>query len=111
MLDTIREYAAAQEAKKAAEAAARAADGVLKGRRQEILDAMGGASAAVCEHVVLTYTEVKAADATFTMVSGEKTPWALVSGLTVGNKYIAADQVASIYGGRAGYPNLSTKGA
>jgi hypothetical protein len=35
---------------------------------------------------------------------------ALVSGLTVGNKYIATDQVATIYGGRAGYPVLDCKG-
>ncbi len=110
MLPTVREYAAAVQAKKEADAASRAAENVIKGRKAAISAAMEGATTAICGHAVLTLSQTADAPAALTLKTGEKIQWALVSGLTVGNQYVAAENVYTIFGGRAGSTKLEVKG-
>jgi hypothetical protein len=111
MLPTLREYAAAKEAKREAEAAARAADNVMKSLQALIVAAMEGQVTAVCESAVVTLSETAAAAASLTMVDGSKTPWDRVTAVLVGNIQVPRDQVATIYGGRSGSVRLDVKGA
>lgn len=110
MLASIREYAAAKAAKKKAESDARAADNVIKSLRSSIDAAMGDSITAVCEHVTLARKKTADAAPSITMNDGSKIDWALVSGLTVGNRYIAAESVKSVYGGRSGSEDIDCTG-
>lgn len=110
MLPMVREYAAAKAAKAQAEAEARAADNVVKSLRAQIVERMEGQASAVCEHVVLTTKTTADAAPSLTMNDGSTIKWALVSGLTIGNRYVAAEDVKSIYGGRSGSPQLDVVG-
>ena len=40
--------------------------------------------------------------ASLTLQTGQKLPWASVTGLTVGNTYVQAADVQALYGGRGG---------
>lgn len=108
--EDVSNLAAAIATKREAEAAARAADGIVKALTARLLAAMGDAPAATCGHAVLTRKETKAAEAALTMTSGEKIAWQVVTSLVVGNRYIGREEVQSIYGGRGGSTGLSVAG-
>jgi hypothetical protein len=110
-MPTIKEFAAAQEAKKQADAAARAADATMRGLQGALEAAMQGQDTAVCEHVVLALTHAREVPATLTLSNGSKIAWTQVTGLTVGNAYVAATDVTTLFGGRSGYTRLNVKGA
>jgi hypothetical protein len=110
-LPQIREYAAAIAAKKEAEKAARNAENVIKSLKATIVAAMDGQASAVCEHVVLTAKTSADAAPSLTMCDGSTVKWELVSGLTIGNRYIAREDIKSIYGGRSGSLQLDVTGA
>lgn len=111
MMVTVREYAAAKQAKKEAEAAARAAENVMKSTMAAIVARMDGQVTAVCEHAVIVIKTTSDSKAALTMTDGSKTPWERVSGLTIGNHYVAREDVATIYGGRSGSTSLDINGA
>lgn len=111
MLVTVREYAAAKQAKKEAESAARAADNVIKSTMAAIIAKMDGQVTAVCEHAVIVLKTTADSKAALTMKDGSKTPWERVSGLTIGNQYVAREDVDTIYGGRSGSTSLDVSGA
>ena len=108
--DTVRDYAAAAARQKAAEADARAAKQVADSLRGKLLLAMGDAPAAICGNAVLTVKQTAGAEAALTLKAGDKLAWSAVSGLTVGNRYVAADDIATIYGGRSGSTSLTCAG-
>ena len=109
-LPRLRDYVAAVSAKKQAEAAARAADKVLQPIKAQLLAALDGATAATCGNAVLTVKNSAAAEATLTLTDGTKLLFADVSGFTIGNKYIAAENVTAIYGGRSGSVTIDCAG-
>ena len=110
MLATVREYAAAKKAKAEAEKAARNADNVMKATRARIVEAMSGSKTGLCGHAVLTVKDTKESVKTITLTDGSTVEWSRVSGLTVGNQYIAAENVAGLYGGRSGFSTLEVAG-
>lgn len=99
--DTIKNLLAAKATKKAADADARAADTQVKSLRAALFPAFSGAPSAVCGHYLLTLTQSKASEAALTMMDGSKVKWSDVTAVYIGNKKVPADQVASLYGGRA----------
>ena len=108
--DTVRDYAAAAARQKVAEADARAAKQAADSLRGKLLLAMGDAPAAICGNAVLTVKQTAGAEAALTLKAGDKLAWSAVSGLTVGNRYVAADDIATIYGGRSGSTSLTCAG-
>ena len=111
MLVTVREYAAAKQAKKEADAASRAAENVMKSTMAAIIAKMDGQVTAVCDQAVIVLKTTADSKPALTMKDGSKTPWERVSGLTIGNVYVARDDIDSIYGGRSGSTSLDVSGA
>lgn len=109
-LPRLRDYVATASAKKQAKAAARAADKALQPIKAALLSALDGATAATCGNAVLTVKNSAAAEATLTLTDGSKLLFADVSGFTVGNRYIAAENVTAIFGGRAGSISIDVAG-
>ena len=108
--ETVRDYAAATQRQKAAEAEGRAAKAAADALKGKLLALIGDAPAAICGNAVLTVKQTAGADAALTLKDGAKLAWSAVSGLTVGNQYVAASDVATIYGGRAGSVSLTCAG-
>ena len=108
--DIVRDYAAAAARQKTAEAEARAAKQSAESLRGKLIAAMGDAPAALCGNAVLTRKQTAGAEPSLTLRGGDKLAWSAVSGLTVGNKYVAASDVATLYGGRSGSTSLTVAG-
>jgi hypothetical protein len=109
--DKIRKFAILAAEKRRLDAEARAADGVFKTARDELLGQLGDAPAALCGEMVLTRKATKPAPASLTLASGQVVPWSTVSGLTIGNAYVASSEVMKIYGGRDGSVSVEIAGA
>ena len=108
--DIVRDYAAAAARQKTAEAEARAAKQTAESLRNKLLVAVGDVPAALCGNAVLTVKQTAGAEPSLTLRDGDKLAWSAVSGLTVGNKYVAASDVATLYGGRSGSTSLTVAG-
>ena len=108
--DKLRKFAIIAAEKRRLDAEARAADSVFKAARDEILGQLGDAPAAICGGMVITRKTTKAAPASLTLSNGQVVPWATVSGLTIGNAYVAAVDVLKLYGGRDGSVSVSVDG-
>jgi hypothetical protein len=108
--DKLRAFAILAAEKRRLDAEARAADSVFKAARDEILGQLGDAPAAICGDMVITRKTTKAAPASLTLSNGQVVPWATVSGLTIGNAYVAASDVLRLYGGRDGSVSVSVDG-
>lgn len=98
----LRTYAALRERQQEADAEARAAKAAADAAKAEILAALGSATAATCGNGIVTVKVGKDVPASLTLQTGQKLPWASVTGLTVGNTYVQAADVQTLYGGRGG---------
>lgn len=103
-LETIRNLMAAKALKKQADADARAADSQVKSLQAALFPALSGAPSAVCGHYLLTAKETAPAEASLTLTNGQKIRWSEVTAVTIGNRRIPREEIASIYGGRNGSP-------
>ena len=107
----IRDFMAAKTLKKTAESQARAADARYKDLRKQLIPALAGAPSAVCGHAILTLKTTSAAEASITLADGSKLPWSSVQAVLVRGRRVMAEEIASVYGGRAGSEDLDIAGA
>ena len=106
----LKTYALLREQQQNADAEARAAKAAADAAKEEILAALAGSTAATCANLVVTVKTGKAVAPSLTLTSGQKLPWEKVSGLTVGNQYVDAEEVATLYGGRSGSVAIEVAG-
>ncbi len=106
----LRAYALLRDQQQAADAEARAAKAAADAAKDEILTALAGAAAATCGNLVVTVKTGNPAPAALTTESGQKIPWDKVTGLTIGNAYVDAKEIKTIFGGRAGSVSVQVAG-
>lgn len=72
----------------------------------KLLRAFGDARIATCGDLVITLKRGEDIPAALTLKDQSVVPWTDVTSLTLGNTHLDADDVISIYGGRAGSVSL-----
>ena len=106
----LKTYALLREGPQNADSAARAAKAAADGAQTEILTAMRGSTAATCGNMIVTVKTGKEVAAALTLTSGQKVPWEKVTGLTIGNAYVDAKEVQTLYGGRSASVSIEVAG-
>jgi len=99
--DKIAAAADLRRAKSEADKAAREADSLWRQAKAEIIGALNGAPGATCGGAIITVKETASSEATITLSDGSVVKWADVHSVTIGNKQVAAKDVAKLYGGRS----------
>ena len=110
LVPLVKDYINARALVKRLNSEAAAADSQMKALRQQIREAMVGAPSAVCGKAVLTHKQGKPVPASLTLSDGSKLPWASVTAIVAGRDKIAADKIASLYGGRSGSDDIDVSG-
>jgi len=100
----------AQQTKKEADAAARAADATIKAIVAELSEAMNGAPAALVGGAVLTVKQTSGAAAALTLKDGSKKLWADVTSVLIGNLTIRQNEIMTVFGGRGGSETINVTG-
>ena len=103
----LRGYALLRDMQQKADAEARAAKAAAVAARDEILAALGDATAATCNNLVVTVKVGTAAPASVTLATGQRILWDKVASLLVGNVVVPAGDVKTLFDGRAGSVSLS----
>jgi hypothetical protein len=108
--DDVTNLANAKREKKAADAASRGAETVIKALTSKLMLAMNGAVSAVCGQAVLTVKPGVISPAALTLADGRKVPWASVVGVIVGNTTIPREYIKTLYGGREAGDSIDVTG-
>ena len=107
--DRIRRFRVTRLEKREAEAAARAADKIVKSLRDELRAAIGPTGAAICGNMILSVKEGAAVAASITLADGRKIDWSRVTSLVIGSEIVSAAG-ASLFGGRSGSVDIEIAG-
>lgn len=112
MVDKIRDYTKARSQQSTAAKAAEAAKDSADKLQAEIREAMGNATVATCENMILKLAETAGTNANVEMVGGEKIPLAAIkSFLTMNGRTLKAAAVSKLVGARNGYERLQVTSA
>ena len=110
LVPLVRDYVNAVTRKKIADAEARSADSQAKAIRAKLLHAMGDAPAVAIGNAVLTTKAGSDSPSTLTLSDGSRILWSSVVSVLVGNRTIPAQEVTTLFGGRANPATVEVTG-
>lgn len=108
--DEIDKYLKAREIKREADAKSRAQDSIIKSFVAKLQAAINGAAVARCGDATLALNIGAPVPGTLKLTNKTTVPLAEITVYSKGNEPIYADEVESIYGGRAGSITVTITG-
>jgi hypothetical protein len=114
--EKIRNYRNLKLLKADLESKARAADKQVKSLKAELLKALEGAPAGMCDQAVLTVKEGTETPAAITLADGRRILWSQVKAVVVesdsagANWRIPANEVTTLFGGRSSSSDIDVAG-